>query len=58
MRSRADLPPVIDVDVTTHGELPGAADYARSKIGGLGRLTHRPVRHARVKLTKHRDAAV
>jgi len=58
MRSRADLPPVIDVEVTTRGELPGAAHYARSKIGGLGRLTHRPVRHARVKLTKHRDPAV
>lgn len=44
--------------MTTHGELPGAADYARAKIGALGRLTHRPVLHARVRLTKHRDPAV
>ena len=29
--------------------LPGAAEYARSKIGELGRLTHRPVLHAHVK---------
>ncbi len=53
-----ELPPVLDVDVATHGQLPGAADYARSKIGGLGRFTHRPVLHARVKLTEHRDPAV
>ena len=52
MRHRTELPPVIEVDVTTRGELPGAADYARSKIGELGRLTHRPVLHARVKLTR------
>ena len=58
MRHRTQLPPVIEVDVTTHGELPGAADYARRKIGELGRLTHRPVLHARVKLTAHRDPAV
>lgn len=50
--------PAIEVDVTTRGELPGAAEYARSKIAGLGRLTHRPVLHARVKLTVHRDPAV
>ena len=36
----------------------GAAEYARSKIGELGRLTHRPVLYARVKLTRHRDPAV
>lgn len=48
----------IDIDVTTRGDLPGAADYARCKIGALGRLTHRPVLHARVKLTKLRDLAV
>ncbi|HZE17780.1 MAG TPA: HPF/RaiA family ribosome-associated protein, partial [Mycobacterium sp.] len=58
MRHRRELPPVIEVDVTTRGELPDAADYARTKIGELGRLTHRPVLHARVKLTKHRDPAV
>ena len=58
MRRKTELPAVVDVDVTTRGELPGAADYARSKIGRLGRLTHRPVLHAHVKLTKHRDPAV
>ncbi|MDY6997350.1 MAG: HPF/RaiA family ribosome-associated protein [Actinomycetota bacterium] len=49
---------VFNVDVTTHGEFPGAADYARTKIGELGRLTHRPVLYARVKLTRHHDPAV
>jgi Sigma 54 modulation/S30EA ribosomal protein C terminus len=58
MRHRTELPPVIEVDVTTRGELPGAADYARSKIGELGRLAHRPVLHARVKVTRHGDPAV
>ncbi len=58
MRHRTELPQAIDVDVTTHDELPGAADYARSKIGELGRYTSRPVLQARVKLTRHRDPAV
>jgi ribosome-associated translation inhibitor RaiA len=58
MRHRTELPQVIDVGVTTHNKLPGAADYARSKIGELGRYTSRPVLHARVKLTMHRDPAV
>ncbi|MGZ5390556.1 MAG: ribosome hibernation promotion factor [Mycobacterium sp.] len=57
MTRRVDLPPV-DVDVTTHGLLPGAAEYARSKIGRLAKLSHRPVLHAHVKLAKHRDPAV
>lgn len=58
MRHRTQLPSVLDVDVMAHGQLPGAAEYARRKIGALGRLTHRPVLHARVKLTTHRDPAV
>ncbi len=58
MRIRPDLPPVIDVDVTTRGDLADAVDYARTKIGGVGRLTHGPVRHARVRLTRHSDPAV
>jgi ribosome-associated translation inhibitor RaiA len=58
MRHKTELPSVLNVDVTTHGQLPGAAQYARDKIGGLGRLTHEPVLHARVKLTRHRDPAV
>lgn len=49
---------MLDVDVTTHGRLPGAADYARTKIGGLGRFTRRPVLNARVRLTRHPDPAV
>lgn len=58
MRQITEPLSVIDVDVTTKGELPGAADYARRKIGELGRFTHRPVLHARVRLTKHDDPAV
>lgn len=58
VRHRTELPRVIDVDVTTQGELPGAADYARDKIGQLGRLTRRPVLYARVRLTKHPGPAV
>ncbi len=58
MRRSTELPPTIDVEVTTNDELPGAADYARSKIGELGQYTSRPVLHARVKLARHRDPAV
>lgn len=58
MSRRTELPQAIDVDVTTHDELRGAADYAREKIGELGRYTSRPVLHARVKLTRHPDPAV
>jgi hypothetical protein len=58
MRHKTELPSVLDVDVTTRGQLPGAAEYARDKIGGLGRLTHEPVLYARVKLTRHPDPAV
>ncbi len=58
MRQRPDLPAVLDVRVTTHGELPGAEDYARTKIGELGRLTHQPVLDAHVKLSEHGDPAV
>jgi len=58
MRHRPDLPAVLDVQVTTHGQLPGADDYARAKIGELGRFTHEPVLHAHVKLSEHGDPAV
>jgi sigma 54 modulation/S30EA-like ribosomal protein len=58
MSQRTNLPADLDVEVTTHGQLPGAADYARKKVGELGRLTHAPVLHARVRLTQHRDPAV
>ncbi len=58
MRQRPDLPAVLDIEVTTHGQVPGAEDYARKKIGELGRLTHKPVLRARVRLSEHGDPAV
>lgn len=58
MRHRPELPPIIDVEVSTSGELPGGADYARAKIGALGRLAHRPVLNARVRLTRQRNPAL
>ncbi len=58
MGNGVQVPEIIDVDVTTRGDLPGAADYARKKIGELGRLSHRPVLHARVRLSRHHDPAV
>jgi ribosome-associated translation inhibitor RaiA len=58
MRQRQNLPAVLDVEVTTHGQLPEAEDYARAKIGELGRLTHQPVLHAHVRLSEHGDPAV
>ena len=57
MTRNVDSPP-IQIDVTTHGTLPGAAEYARDKIGRLGKLSRRPVLHAHVRLTRHRDPAV
>jgi len=45
------LAPAFDIEIVTRGELRGAAQHARRKIGGLGRLTHQPVLFARVKLT-------
>ncbi|ABL03352.1 sigma 54 modulation/S30EA ribosomal C-terminal domain-containing protein [Mycobacterium ulcerans] len=58
MRHKADLPPVIDVEVSARGDLPGAAEYARTKIGQIGRLAHRPVLSARVRISQHPDPAV
>src|ERR1700752_1217088 len=57
MGHRPDLPAVFDVEVTTHGQVPGAG-YARKKIGELGRFTHEPVLRARVRLSEHGDPAV
>lgn len=51
-------PQEIDVQVTARDELPAAAEYARRKIGELTRYASRPVLHARVRLTRHRDPAV
>ncbi|HZE17383.1 MAG TPA: sigma 54 modulation/S30EA ribosomal C-terminal domain-containing protein [Mycobacterium sp.] len=58
MRRKADLAPAFDIEVIAHGELSGAAEYARRKVSGLGRVTRRPVLFARVKLTKHFDPAL
>ncbi|VEG56574.1 ribosome-associated protein [Mycolicibacterium aurum] len=49
---------VVNVDVTTHGEFPDVVDYARTKIGSLGRLTSRPILHAHVRLTRRKNPAV
>ncbi|OBF09755.1 integrase [Mycobacterium sp. ACS4054] len=48
----------VDVQVTLRDEPPSAAEYARGKIGELARFASRPVLHARVRLTRHRDPAV
>ncbi|ADU00974.1 ribosome hibernation promotion factor [Mycolicibacterium gilvum] len=58
MSNGAEAPPTVDVDVTTHGDFPGIAEYAQSKIGGLTRLARRPVSYARVRLTRRHDPAV
>lgn len=58
MKHRNELPAAFEVEVTTHGQLPGADHYARIKIGELGRLTHEPVLHAHVRLSEHGDPAV
>lgn len=58
MANRTESHQVPDVEVTTRGRLPGAAAYARDKIGGVARLTRRPVLHARVRLSRHADPAV
>src|SRR5271166_5356993 len=58
MRQGPDLPAVLDVAVTTHGQLPGSEDYARTRIGELGRLAYQLVLHAHVRLSEHGDPAV
>ncbi|SPM27743.1 ribosome hibernation promotion factor [Mycobacterium terramassiliense] len=58
MKQRPDLAAVLDVQVTRHGLSPDAEEYARTKIGELGRLTHEPVLHAHVRLSEHGDPAV
>ncbi|OBF93522.1 integrase [Mycobacterium sp. 852014-52450_SCH5900713] len=58
MRHRTQPPQDIDVQVAIRDELPAAAEYARTKVGELTRYASRPVRHAHVRLTRHRDPAV
>lgn len=50
--------PAFAVEVTTHGELPDAAGYARAKIGSLGQLFASPASRAHVSVTRRRDPAV
>ena len=57
MSERTDTSQGFDVDVTTRGQLPGAADYAKEKISSLDRFAHRPIKHAHVKLTRHGNPA-
>jgi ribosome-associated translation inhibitor RaiA len=49
----ATTSPVLDVDVTVQGPLPGAADYARARIGDLAKYTHEATGHVRVRLSNH-----
>lgn len=58
MTSRTEIDTTSDVTVSAPGELPGAAAYARRKIGDLARRTDEPVLHARVRLTRSRNPAV
>jgi ribosome-associated translation inhibitor RaiA len=58
MDNAVSATPVTNVDVTTHGEFPDAVDYARTKIGSLGRLTRRPIQHAHVRLTRQKNPGV
>lgn len=48
----------LDVEVIAQDQDPRIAEYARRKIGGLGRFTRRPVLSARVRLDRHPDPAV
>jgi ribosome-associated translation inhibitor RaiA len=50
-QSDTTITPVIDVDVTFDGSLPGAGEYARRKIGSLARFADASVTDARVRLT-------
>ena len=43
--------PTLDIDVMLQGPLPGAADYARRRIGSLAKFTHGRVDYARIRLT-------
>ncbi|CAM3566990.1 sigma 54 modulation/S30EA ribosomal C-terminal domain-containing protein [Mycolicibacterium frederiksbergense] len=54
MPNGVDAVPAFDLDITTRGVFPGAVEYARIKIGGLGRFTRHPITHARLRLTRGR----
>ncbi|KUI32767.1 integrase [Mycobacterium sp. GA-2829] len=48
----------MDIKVSASGDLREAVDYAKAKIGRSLRVADRPVRAARVRLTRHGDPAV
>ena len=52
MSDGTDIESPVHVDVTVRGNLPGADEYARTKIEDLHRFLHRPLLHAHVKLTR------
>lgn len=56
MSNDAEVISAVEFDVTTRDVSPDAAAYARSKMAGLGRITHRPITHGRVRLTHNRPA--
>lgn len=59
MRRQTDSTATLAVEVSLSGEVTSAAaEYARRKIGALGRFTRDPVLNTRVRLTAHRDPAV
>ena len=58
MRHSSDESAVLNVELTTRGDFPGLGDYVQEKIGRLSRFAHRPVLHARVRLSEHADPAV
>jgi ribosome-associated translation inhibitor RaiA len=53
-----EVPESFEIDVTTRDVSPDAEEYARAKISKLARHIRRPVLHARVRVTAHRDPAV
>jgi ribosome-associated translation inhibitor RaiA len=58
MGTNPDVSSLVEVDVKTHGRLPGVDGYARDKIGALIRRTHQKVLHAHVRVSEHADPAV
>ena len=58
MTNEVQSAPAFAVEVTTHGELPDVAGYARDKIGSLGRLFKSPASRVHVSVTRRRDPAV
>lgn len=50
--------PAVTVDISVDGDLPGAAEYARTKIAGVAHLTRHPISHIRVRLTRRHNPAI